>query len=496
MGLAPFFDRVWGAVGGHLGVSRASLTSALEDVTVGVHIGPGSRQNDSWTAELSTNLLARLYPRLALSGSNTELDKLRALARNINPTIEIVSESPAAATIVCGSVDYKGGIHAGATGWVAHLHHESAPPVGPANPYAAGAAACLACAELFRRIFLKSPPESDVSLSLLDYGTNAGARLPRRAINIRDVLFIGVGAVGNAALWCLARDTRLRGRLYVIDPEKIELSNLQRYVLTALPDVDTPKVELAQRVLTGTELAVVPHEQSLEQFAEAHNPITIPVTVVSVDNVDGRRSAQALLPRLVVNGWTGGEALGASWHVFSRDAACLACLYHPRGQGLSAVDQAAKTFGLATERAALLWVTNHPLSADDIRSAASTLGVAEGVLNPWRKRSLGELYTDVACGAVPLDVGGLGKVETVPLAHQSALAGILMAAELIKRSQSTLNRSSQTESLVTWDNVLRSPPKLWTRPRAREPGCICGDPIYQDVYREKWGKSSQKEVAS
>lgn len=211
------------------------------------------------------------------------------------------------------------------------------------------------------------------------------------------------------------------------------------------------------------------------------------MTVVSVDNVDGRRSAQALLPRLVVNGWTGDQALGASWHVFSRDAACLACLYHPHRQGSSAVEQAAKALGLSHDRTALLWVSRQPLSSDDIKAVAKSLGVKESALKPWRSKSLGDIYTDVVCGAVPLDVTGVGKIETVPLAHQSALAGILMAAELLKRTQPELASLAQPEPLISWDDILRPPPPIWGKPRAREKGCICGDPDYQSVYRRKWG---------
>jgi hypothetical protein len=165
----------------------------------------------------------------------------------------------------------------------------------------------------------------------------------------------------------------------------------------------------------------------------------------------------------------------------------LAYLFMRYGQGSSAIEQAAKALGLPHDRTAILWVTRQPLSSDDIKVVAKSLGVKESVLKPWRDKSLGDIYTDVVCGAVPLDVTGVGKVETVPLAHQSALAGILMAAELLKRTQPKLAALSQTEPLVSWDDILRAPPTIWGKPRAREKGCICGDPDYQKVYTKKWG---------
>src|SRR5205823_3771062 len=108
--------------------------------------------------------------------------------------------------------------------------------------------------------------------------------------------------------------------------------------------------------------------------------------------------------------------------------------YHPHNQGLSQTEQAARALGLKPDRAALLWVTRVPLSEDDIASAANKLGIDREALKPWNGKSLGDLYTDVVCGAVPISLPVSSRVETVPLAHQSALAGVLMAAELIKRT--------------------------------------------------------------
>ena len=489
MALAPFFERVYGALGGHLAISRESLTSALENVTVGIRCGTKPSKNDIWIAELSTNLLARLYPRLAIVGPKKYCSALRDLAIEINPDIEFVKDAPDKTTICIGTATAVGAIFPNASGWVARVNHTPSQRVGPPNPYAAGAAAALACAELFRRIFLKSRRERNVSLSLLNFDKKTGANLELADESIGEVLFVGVGAVGNAALWALARHTSIQGSIWLVDAEDVALSNLQRYVLTTYADVGRSKVQLGQHVLSDTSLIVEPNHSTLEEFADARGSIDIPVTVVSVDNVDGRRAAQALLPRLVVNGWTGDQALGASWHEFSRDAACLACLYHPHGQGPSAIEQASKALGLPHDRTALLWVTRQPLSDEDIQIAATTLGVGESGLSPWRGKSLGELYTDVVCGAVPLDVTGVGKVETVPLAHQSALAGILMAAELLKRTQPELADLLQPEPLISWDDILRAPPTIWGKPRAREKGCICGDPDYQGVYRKKWGVS-------
>jgi hypothetical protein len=486
MALAPFFDRIYGAVGMHLSVSRENLSSSLESTVVGIHCGPNLNPNERIIAELTVNLAARLYPKLAIIGQDVDVEWLKSLALEINPDIEIVANAIGETSICVGSTNVEGAIYPSASGWVARVSHQPPLSGGIENPYAASAASALACSELFRRIFLHSKQEPDLSISLLDFGSNAGEHLELTTESIGDVLFVGVGAVGNAAIWAMSKDEKTRGTLTLLDNETVTLSNLQRYVLAAYSDVSKIKVELAASAMQHSALSVLTSQSTLEEFTPLLGWVQPPTTCISVDNVNGRRVAQALLPKLVINGWTGEGALGASWHEFSRNAACLACLYQPHGQGLSATQQAARAFGLLEERAATLWVTRAPLSNDERKAAAKVLGVKPAVLKPWRNKPIGELYTDVVCGAVPLDIGGAGRVEVVPLAHQSVLAGILMAVELLKRCQPELASISQPETLISWDDILRPAPKNWKKPRPRENGCICGDQVYQSVYREKW----------
>jgi hypothetical protein len=488
MALAPFFDRIYGAVGMHLSVSRESLTRTLESVEVGIRCSENLDGNDIIIADLTTNLLVRLYPKLCITGSATTVDRLRTLALSINPNVEFVEDAPFRTSVCVGMQACDGAIFPRASGWVAELSGERDRQSGPFNPYAASAAATFACAALFRRIFQDAQAERDFSLSLLDFGRSTGADRALSELSIGSVLFIGTGAVGNAALWTLSRDHTSAGTLHLVDGETLDLANLQRYVLGTMSDVGKVKTDIAAKVLEPSRLVPVQHVEHLENLSLSGADCPA-ITCISIDNIDGRRAAQALLPRLIINGWTGENSLGVSWHEFSRNAACLACLYHPRGQGLSATQQAARAFGLTEQRAVDLWVSKSPLSSEELQQAAVILGTTAAALDEFKDRPLPELYTTVVCGGVSLDLSGLGSLEVVPLAHQSALAGVLMAAELIKRSDPQLTALSQSEPLVSWEDVLRGPPPLWTRPRAREKGCICSDPIYQDVYQTKWAQT-------
>jgi hypothetical protein len=488
--LAPFFDRVYGALGRHLSVSRETLERVLGEMAPFVSVRKAELSgNDATIAELAVNLLARLYPRIAIAAPGTVRERLAAIAVGINPSIDILRESGTSPAICIGAGDGDA-LYPSADGWVAHLRHRpdvSGEHRGNENPFAASAAAAFAAAELFRRLLLRTAAEKDSRLSLLNYSARGGEGEALSDCTL-DALYVGVGAVGNGGLWALSRHPRLSGRLTLVDHEPLSLLNLQRYVLGTFADVGRRKVDLGAAGFGGGRVTVEVLAEDFDSYVDrCSGRIPQRAVCVSVDNVDGRRTAQALLPRVVINGWTGEAGLGASWHELANGRACLACIYHPTKPGLSAPEQAAEALGLPRERAMMLWMTREPLTDADLRTIASALGVTFETLAPWRRRALGDVYTDVVCGAVPMDLQGLNKVETVPLAHQSVLAGILMAAELVKRSSPELAGRSQSETLVSWDDVLRAPPHGWARPAASTPGCICGDDVYRAVYSERWG---------
>lgn len=499
MAIARFFERTYAAVGGALSISRDALERTLASRSVGLVCGPEVEgdANAQWTAEIAVALLARLYPRLFLAMPRALEDRLAAIATAINPVIDLVSGSEVETAVVVGQPERavpSNAIFPGAQGWVVHVRATPVPVGGPANPYAAGAAGCVAVGEVFRRVFRASVrpwvEPRDLTLSLLDYGPDAGASLPVPDVDLGEIAFFGLGAVANGALWALGRHRTARGVAWLVDAEDVDLSNLQRYLLAVDRDEGRSKPELASTALVATGIEARSRKLTLERFADAYPAgFPIPTVCVSTDDVPARRFTQALLPKLVINGFTGDRSLGASWHRFSDDAACLACLYHPDRAGKDHTQIVGERLGLGRHRAGYLWVTGTPLEDSDLVVISAHLGASLADLGPWRGRPLQDLYSDVVCGAIALDVRGIGRAETVPLAHQSALAGVLAAAEIVKRSHPELEALSQPERLVSWEDVLRPPPPpgRWMHPRPRAPGCFCSDRDYQAAYRRKWG---------
>jgi hypothetical protein len=475
--------------------NRGNFSSTLEqhlgDVCIGIALDPSwSADSPVYTADLAVNMAARLYGQLNLRGSDAWVASASRMAAAINPNVEITSRAPTVSVSVGNSPHDGETVFARTDGWVARLLRapaEKAP--GPANPLTAGMAAGLAMAEVFRRVFRARLPAQrlfqDVSVSLLDFSPDAGADEELKTAGLGNFAFAGVGAVGNAAVSALSRFDALDGEVLLLDEQAIDLGNLQRYVLATMADDTKLKVHLAADALARTGLHIRSEPLALEDAADT---MTLPpVIAVSVDNIPTRRAVQALLPRLAVNGWTSEQGLGASWHEFGENGPCLACDYQPTGASPSQYDIIIRALGLSRDRVFHLWLSGDGVTDEDLNTAASQLSVNRERLEPWLGMRLQDFFTDVVCGQVAMDLSdGRGPLEAVPLSHQSVIAGILMATELVKRTNTRFHSRAQSTAMLRWDDVLQATPKRWTLVRAAAPSCICQDEIYRRRYRSKW----------
>jgi len=127
---------------------------------------------------------------------------------------------------------------------------------------------------------------------------------------------------------------------------------------------------------------------------------------------------------------------------------------------------------------------------DDLADAA---GIDVSELSAWRDRSLADVYQDGICGGalLHLDVGEVPRDVLVPLAHQSAFAGVMLAVELLVACVPELQarRPQATEGRF---DVLAGLPQVLPRPRVRTERCLCGDAVWRDVYGGKFGLEAGK----
>lgn len=491
--LADYFERTALAAAQVLeGFDLERFRTHLDEAPVGVSLGTRTAEADA-IGDLVIRLLARLYPKLALVAVDSDAAALADLARAINPRIDIV-EAAATGIVISDGKPFATSIYAGSDGWDAFIDDSAPVATGQSeNPFGAGAAACLAAAGLFRVVFLADWEDHvDRGLRLSTFtGAVGEAGRPAPAIPAaiaNEAVLVGAGAIGNAALWALRR-APLAGTLHVVDMEELELSNIQRYVLTERADEGAVKVEIASR--TTGKLQLHPHQATLVDFLE-QNGYTWDALALALDSERDRVAAQASLPHFITNAWTQAGDLGVSSHpTFGDDGACVGCLYLPNGSSKNEDELVAETLGVPQllMQVRTLLHSGAPVDRALLSAVATAIGQPLEVLLPFEGRTIRELYVEGFCGGAVIPLGKAGVLAHeaqdihVPLAQQSALAGVLLAAALVRQAI-----EPRTTTCATRLDVLRSVGAHPTQPvLARRDGrCLCDDPDFVGVWRTKW----------
>jgi len=500
MALAPYFSKAGlgaAALMQDMGCDR--LASLVEPLAVRIAFGPDAVQSPEGRVllELTVNLLARFYPTLQFApegpGADAHAASLQDLARSINPEIDFRGPDDRTPCIAVGNVRPVRDtfcVYVGSKDWVAHVSTQSARTLGTsANPFGAGAAACIGTAFVFRHLFHEQlgvpAPDQELSLSMASY--DVGRRRSTGTALDRDlgvVALVGAGAIGNAAVWGLAR-TQATGDLHVIDGEVVDDTNPQRYVLTAAADVRTQKVALAARHLAGTRLTVHQHAMSWANFVTATNHDCPPLVACALDTAEDRCAVQSSLPEMILNAWTQPGDVGISRHEFLGKSACLACLYWPRTQRKNfdeLVKEAIRYSGELMEVRDMLYLRT-PLDDAWLDRLSADMGVVRATLTPFRNKTLDEFYREGICGGHVMAVRGAKVV--VPMAFQSAFAGLMLAAEIIKTAPT---HKLKADMVTTKIDLLRP---IGTRlseaaNKTADIRCICRDPIYVRRYEQKY----------
>ncbi|MBV9512103.1 MAG: molybdopterin-synthase adenylyltransferase MoeB [Caulobacteraceae bacterium] len=134
----------------------------------------------------------------------------------------------------------------------------------------------------------------------------------QQALKAARVLIVGAGGLGApAALYLAAAGV---GRIGLVDPDHVSLSNLQRQVLYATRDVGAPKVEAARARLAALNPhpVVIPHAETLTTANAAALIAGYDVVLDGCDNFETRHAvsdACVSLGKTLVSGaigrWTG-----------------------------------------------------------------------------------------------------------------------------------------------------------------------------------------------
>ena len=358
MGFADYYQRSALAASQVLhGFDSEAFEKRLSSTVVGISFtaDAAASPEGNHLLDLAVRLVARLYPVLDITApatAGTALHRMRRIARAINSRIELRRTGKAAIGLAVGDAgcDFGARIYAGSTGWDALISTSEPQCLGATrNPLGAGAAACIACANIFRWVFIRQDEDIlDRELVLSTYSFSrqrTPPAIPNEGWAIdEEVALIGVGAIGMASAWALGR-APLNATVHLVDPQEIELGNLQRYVLPTRSHAGAAKVAVARRAFEVQPLACA-HQQDWQTFISRHG-YSLGYALVAVDSAQARRDAQASLPAWIANAWTQPADLGVSIHPkFGSEWACLACLYLPAGQRRNEDQVVAEALGI------------------------------------------------------------------------------------------------------------------------------------------------------
>lgn len=306
-----------------------------------------------------------------------------------------------------------------------------------------------------------------------------------------DITMIGCGGVGQAIIFAL-NQFDLRGRITLIDPDFIDESNKQRYPLAFNENVGMKKVLRLSKYLMdhSNNLLTVLEFISLYEEAISINESLFKMkeVFISVDNIRTRTNLQAALPRKIWNAWTDTNdnnlRYGIGKHNFIDDYQCLACVYYPQGKSPTQMELNTALIGLNEEELNSRTQQNEPIKEEDLQFIFKNY-----ILRPDQVQNLrnliGQPFNNIFhgdCGLFNLRLGG--KHERTTATYIPMLVGTYLVIQYILH-QLEIEEGELVQSIAEF-NAFTYPSEECLIKKKRNPNCICGNPFYREVFKNKW----------
>lgn len=352
-------------------------------------------------------------------------------------------------------------------------------PVGPLGaepplPLFAMICACGAAAAVLNAVVddARLPLTPDpLDVRLADLGLPALRGLA--PIDLSGAVLVGAGAVAHGFLKAL-RHLPVQGRLDVVDPKNVGSGNINRCLYLSDGDVGDPKatalVEHAASDFHHLELA--PEILEFKDYV-AKRP-KVPLAIVTIDSRRARRQLQKYVPGKVLDASTTDvRGVVVHSHIQPTAGACLACIYQ------HIPDEAARERSIADGLG---------VSLAEVKQGFIDAAVAEKICQAYPSLDPGTLVGKAfdtlfreLCGEQALRTPE-GRQVLTPFAFVSALAGALLAVELVR--QATGRAETNYWQVDPW----RAPLTRMRRKRSKIPDCeFCSRPEADTVVRHLWG---------
>lgn len=349
-----------------------------------------------------------------------------------------------------------------ADGWSGYVGQVPTLSVGEdSNPIGAYVAACLCAGEIFKFVRGMASEYGDYANSLwLDaYRLIVSDQYPayerlKEHIQLVPAVVVGVGAVANGFLHALYPLVQAQGNLVLVDgdPEGITDTNLNRYALLGLSDVGHPKASAAAALFAHRALLVTSADTSWQAWRETHREKRLGLVISAVDTNVARHAIQDALPRIVLGASTKEMRAQVDCYDVLGGGPCLRC-YNPV--------EAVTPDAVVVERLRLLDLAERAAFAEQ---------------NNIDPQQLDLYLADPLAHCGMISDSSLQKFAAQTAEPQwavgfvSVLAGVLLAAEYIKRgdlhSMPSLDAQHSTFRFQFWrpeniavNAVVSTPPE-------------------------------------
>ena len=485
----------------HVGMAPQAFSQPI----ITVELGQAAASSEGNTASflLAVNLLARtfetvhaVFPDEAVTRRHPwGLHTVRAVIDEVNATVDgDLHIGPPAHSDVVLSIGARPSTRADRRVVIAGSHWRAAldcdlPGAGE-GIFGCLYAACLGAAQVLLHVLhsidKSYEPMAGFSFSLLDLLMSGEEGPVAASIEIPEAHLVGVGAVGSAAVYALAHLDEMGGFLHLIDNDRVDASNLHRYVLMRRQDIGRWKVDVAAEALRGTAIQTEAYPGAYSDYSDTRGT-NVDLLLSPVDSKEGRRELARTLPRRVINAATGGSTVTISTHGFNDGKACLYCLYPPDAKRKSQEEVMAEDTGISPEIIRELVRTNTAVDEPLVERIERHRGAAPLTWAEYVGMPILSFYARAVCGDAQLRLPGVDVVA--PLSFISASAGIILAAELVKAGHSEL-AARALDNYLRIDTLHKPNPAFRKVQRQDTLGiCICWDTAYIDTYADKYGSA-------
>lgn len=504
---------------------QASVLAALDSGTIHLVLPSSPVPHATQVLAITAvDLLGRIFPRISFDcdpqepastqlppGSDLLLGRLQDARQHGTTQLD---PSVPTTTIAFGGA--KGAdLYADGYQWQSYLGTEpSRLSVGTdaGNPIGPLCAASRVAAHAFRHQLrdqlgtARTP--AGVYFSALDFRTASeplseeDAELPGHI----EVVLVGAGSVGGAAVYALAQVPDLSGQLSVVDPQRLDETNPDRAILAtaAAATAKEEKVKVAAAALAHhSSLEVDPRALAITDFvAERDRLDSLPLALCSVDSAASRRSLQDCLPLEVINAACAPREVMISGHRTGAGP-CVCCLHMAQTLDSERIRWRliAWETGFNRDLVLALLTEEPPLESQHLEAIEHHRGLPAGSLSSYLGSTLNELWqAELLYGESRIQNGRVTAAVAAPWI--TSLAGFLLAAEAMKRDDSALSGHQLgpggARPHIKWEeNVYGSPEDgiLSSPPRWRSNECLCRSPRRRRLTIARYGLTEDQYPA-